>query len=145
MSNHSRLHKPAYIGPGIWYTMHTLAASAKTEDDKKQVVNQIKHLQSKFPCEECKLHFWNYINSHPLENSIIGNEDSLFLWTFNFHNAVNFRLGKSQVSYDEAKNIFLNDMIFCSADCDSDSIELTTKQNKSSTKIYPSDMPGYMF
>ncbi len=144
MSNHSRLHKPSYVGPGIWYTMHTLAAGARTEDDKKHVINQIKYLQSKFPCEECKLHFGNYISSHPLENAISGNEDSLFLWTFNFHNVVNFRLGKAQVSYDEAKNIFFNEMIFCSADCDSETLESSNKQ-KQTTKIYPSDMPGYMF
>jgi hypothetical protein len=144
MSNHSRLHKPTYVGPGIWFTMHTLAAMAKTPDEKKQAIGQIKYLQSKFPCEECKLHFGNYIETHPLENTLNGNEDSLFLWTFNFHNVVNFRLGKSQVSYEEAKNIFLNEMIFCSADCESDVPEVVEK-SKSGTKIIPRDMPGYMF
>jgi hypothetical protein len=116
--NHSKLHNPVYVGPGVWYTFHALAAEAKNDTDKRDVIKHIRKIQEKFPCSDCKNHFEEYLRTHPPEESLGGPEDSLFLWTVNFHNAVNYRLKKPQVSYEEAKSIFMNDSIFCTAKCD---------------------------
>ena len=141
MSNHSRLHNPNYTGPGIWFTIHSIAAQAKTPEEKKFVIKQIKYLQEHFPCGDCKIHFGEYINKHPLENAINGSEESLFIWTFNFHNAVNFRLKKPQVTYEEAKSIFYKESIYCDAKCD----QSEEVKNNKPPKIVPRDMVGYMF
>ena len=139
MSNHSRLHNPNYTGPGLWFGLHTLGAMSKTPEQKKSAIEYIKYLQQNFPCNECKGHFGNYIETHPLERVINdNNEESLFLWTFNFHNAVNHRLKKPIVSYDEAKQIFYNNSEFCMNECGSE-------EKPKRPKLVPKDMPGSMF
>ncbi len=138
MSNHTKLHKPTYVGPGIWYSMHTNAAWAKTIEQKKCVIDQIKNLQANFSCSECKEHFGEYIQKHPLEVTLNGNEESLFLWTFNFHNSVNYRLKKPQVSYEDAKKLFYENSSFCARNCDDEKV-------KTPPKLIPKDLPGYIF
>lgn len=138
MASHNRLHNPNYSGPGIWFNMHTNCAWATTPDQKRFTIDQIKNLQSKFPCGECKVHFGNYIQAHPMEPTINGNEEALFLWSFNFHNAVNARLRKPQFSYEDAKKIYYDDASFCSANCDEE-------KSKTPPKLRPKDLPGYIF
>lgn len=151
--NHSHLHNPKYVGPGMWFTIHTLAAQARTEKEKKDVIHHIRCLQNKFPCLECKGHFGNYLTSHPPEETLGKDSESLFAWTVNFHNAVNYRLKKPQLSYEEAKSIYLNDDIFCTSTCDEDKTEISPKVNstekvksstKSSAKLVPSDIPIFL-
>jgi hypothetical protein len=144
--NHDRLHNPKYSGPGIWFTIHTLAAEAKTDNDKKDVIKHIRCLQRKFPCAECKDHFGAYLEKHPPEETLGKAEDSLFLWTVNFHNAVNYRLKKPQVSYEEAKSIYTEDNIFCTAKCDEEENN-TPNTNLTSSKVVklvPKDIPSYL-
>lgn len=120
---HSKLHNPVYVGPGIWYSIHVLAANAKTQKEKEFTVKQIRIIQDNFPCQECKIHFGKYLENHPPEDSIKGSPESLFLWTVNFHNAVNFRLGKPQISYEEAKSIYIEKSVFCvKSSCTEDEI-----------------------
>ena len=135
--NHSHLHNPKYVGPGMWFAIHTLAAQARTDKEKKDVIHHIRCLQNKFPCAECKGHFGTYLASHPPEETIGKGSESLFAWTVNFHNAVNHRLKKPQLSYEEAKSIFLNDTIFCTADCDDkDSSNPKNSSNSSNQKDF---------
>jgi hypothetical protein len=143
---HSKLHEPKYVGPGIWYSIHILAANAKTQKEKESVVKQIRIIQENFPCQECKSHFWKYLQNHPPEDTIKGGPESLFLWTVNFHNAVNFRLGKPQITYDEAKSIYIEQSVFCTkASCDEEeevkdsSPEIKKPILKSSKKLVPAD------
>lgn len=150
MSNHSRLHNPNYSGPGIWFSLHTLGAHSKTAEQKKCAISFIKHLQQNFPCGDCKSHFAVYIETHPLESLINdGNEESLFLWTFNFHNAVNHRLKKPIVSYEDAKNIYYANSEFCMSGCSDDMTNMVDKTDKNlsnkKVKIVPRDAPGTIF
>lgn len=141
MTNHSKLHNPVYVGPGVWFSIHSIAAWAKTPEKKRHTIEFIKHLQEHFPCGECKGHFGNYIETHPMDYTIKGSEDSLFLWTVNFHNAVNYRLNKQQVTYEEAKSIYYTDSIYCTASCDDDKTEPVNKK----PNIVPAEYPGYIF
>jgi hypothetical protein len=152
--NQSKLHNPVYIGPGTWYTIHTLAAEAKTNEDKRDVIKHIRTLQRKFSCSDCKGHFGEYLATHPPEETLGASqsEDSLFLWTVNFHNAVNYRLRKPQVSYEEAKSIYMNDSIFCSAKCDEEDTPVPIKKEGTSSKsslskgrkLVPSDITSIL-
>jgi hypothetical protein len=139
MTNHSKLHNPNYVGPGLWYSLHSLSAFSKTPEMKSYAIQYIKNLQENFPCGECKIHFGDYIQKHPLENTINGNEESLFMWMFNFHNTVNYRLGKQIVSYEDAKKIFYTNSEYCMSDC--------TEEDKKpkQPRLVPKDMPGYIF
>ena len=112
--NHTRLHNPKYVGPGIWFSIHIMAYNAKTQKEKEFVIKQIRIIQENFPCQECKSHFWDYLNNHPPEDTIKKDSEALFLWTVNFHNAVNFRVGYKQLSFEEAKSLYSGDSLFCS-------------------------------
>ena len=138
--NHSRLHDPKYVGPGIWFSIHMLAANASIPKEKEAVVKQIRIIQANFPCQECKGHFGKYLISHPPEETINdSNPDSLFLWTVNFHNSVNYRLGKPQITYEEAKSIYMEGSVFCmKQSCE----EEETPKPKSNVKLVPSDKSG---
>jgi hypothetical protein len=144
--NHSRLHNPKYVGPGLWYGMHIDAANAKTSKDKEAVIKRIRILQNNFPCQECKVHFANYLTNHPPEETIKGGPDSLFLWTVNFHNAVNYRLGKPQITFEEAKSIYIDQDVFCTKssceDSDEEVVIEDKKENKpkKTPKLIPADM-----
>jgi hypothetical protein len=138
MTDHNRLHNPNYIGPGIWYTIHSLAADAKTPQEKTDVIRHIRKIQSRFPCNDCKVHFGNYLEYNPPEMTVNGSPESLFAWTVNFHNSVNHRLNKPQVSYNDAKSIFMEESIFCMTDC-------TESETKTPPRIVPKDIPGYIF
>jgi hypothetical protein len=153
--NHSKLHNPVYVGPGIWFTIHTLAANSRTDSEKEDVIRHIRKLQDRFPCLECKGHFGEYLSKHPPEDTLGGNEDALFLWTVNFHNAVNYRLKKPQVSYEEAKSIFMENDIFCTKKCDEESESKSSKEAKTiinlfvnsdtkGPKLVPKDIPLYL-
>lgn len=158
--NHSKLHNPVYVGPGIWFTIHTLAANSRTDSEKEDVIRHIRKLQDRFPCLECKGHFGEYLSKHPPEDTLGGNEDSLFLWTVNFHNAVNYRLKKPQVSYEEAKSIFKENDLFCTKKCDEEEngttgspkeqkgprtvINLFVNSDSKGAKLVPKDIPSYL-
>lgn len=145
MSNHSRLHNPNYVGPGLWYSIHSITANAKTPEEKKDAIRYIRNLQSNFPCGECKIHFGNYLSTHSPESTLNGNEESLFLWSFNFHNAVNHRLKKPQVSYEDAKKIFYTNSEFCMSDCGSDDKTPSHSSSSKKPRIVPKDTPGDIF
>lgn len=115
--NHQKLHDPTYIGPGIWFNMHLDAVTAYTKSDQNAVIARIRKLQSRFPCSKCKVHFGEYLERHPPEQISGASGDSLFRWSVDFHNAVNSFTGKSQVSYAEARTIYVEESIFCTADC----------------------------
>lgn len=135
----SKLHNPVYIGPGIWVNMHTNAAWADTVERKKCVIEQFKHSQQNFPCNECKIHFGEYISTHPLEATLNGGKEALFAWTVAFHNAVNYRLKKPHFSYEDAKKIYYENSELCMKNCNE---EVSVK---TPPKIIPKDLPGYIF
>ena len=147
MSNHSRLHNPNYSGPGIWFSLHSLGAYSKSSEEKRFAISFIKNLQQNFPCGDCKGHFGSYIDTHPLEPLINdGNEESLFLWTFNFHNAVNHRLRKPIISYEDAKYIYYANSEFCMSGCTDEKDKVANNTNLlKKGKIVPKDLPGTMF
>jgi hypothetical protein len=155
--NHSHLHNPKYVGPGMWFTIHTLAAEAKTEKDKQDVIKHIRTLNNRFPCADCKVHFSNYLSLHPPEETIKQSPESLFAWTINFHNSVNFRLKKPQFSYEESKSIYMENDIFCTKKCDEDEKEIEEKninstivsksndnKKKTNVKLVPFDIPLFL-
>jgi hypothetical protein len=49
------------------------------------------------PCEECKKHMRNNLRIIPLAIDRNSNNQSIFDWSFRFHNAVNSQTGKKQV------------------------------------------------
>lgn len=104
---------PASFGPGIWYKMHCDAIICNNLTLKESFVIMINNLCNNFKCMHCKPHFRKFIDDNPLERYFNvrdekGRDVGIFKWTWEFHNAVNARLGKAQPSFEEAYNYYSN-------------------------------------
>jgi len=56
------------------------------------------------PCGECRVHWSNLISEFPPDFS---SQNSFFEWGVEAHNKVNKRLGKPQISLDDAKRLWI--------------------------------------
>lgn len=100
----SHLHLPKYIGPGVWYVLHSLALDSDREHDFnffKKVFLKIIHT---FGCEVCKQHALKYIKTNP--PSKIGPKYLPSEYINKFHNTVNVRLGKPIYTLEKSRELF---------------------------------------
>lgn len=70
-----------------WQCLHEANA-----DDLKNIV---KEYSKSFPCEECKDHFNDLLDTHPFQIDDIKTDEDAKVWSWLTHNIVNKRLGKS--------------------------------------------------
>jgi hypothetical protein len=87
---------PIIFGSGIWYSIHTVAKHLPRE----AAILAVKTLLENFKCSICREHINSYIKANPIEHT------DVFLWTIGFHNAVNDRLGKKQLSLEIALKLY---------------------------------------
>ena len=95
---------PQIIGPGNWYSLHLMAAHAKTKTEKKAVLFLIKLFANNFYCGKCQKHFNEFLEKHPPKKYY--KDDKLFHFTWLAHNYTNKLTGKNIISYEEARSIF---------------------------------------
>ena len=110
------------IGPGIWFKIHMDAVAAKTKVLKESFVVNINILCDGFKCKHCQPHFRKYIDNNPIEKYFdIKNEKGvdvgIFQWAWEFHNAVNYRLGKYQPLLKEAYEYYTNNTVGACHSC----------------------------
>lgn len=117
---------PTYVGPGTWNVIHRLAFAATTKDQQEEFINTMTKICSGFPCGVCRGHCTEYLELNPMREYLgikIMMDDKelelgLFLWTWKFHNAVNFRIGKPIMSWDTAYNLYSDsESLVCSSVC----------------------------
>ena len=95
---------PLYFGCGLWFSIHLQAFNCFTEFDKKYFIKYINLLTNTIACSDCRKHFAKYVDTHPLNNCTLMNDNhtidknSLFAWTVKCHNDVNKRTFKKKVS-----------------------------------------------
>jgi len=112
---------PTYVGPGTWNVIHTLAFKAKTKEQQRDFITTLKIIIDYFPCEKCRGHAQEYLKNHPIadyQHDRLG----MFIWTWKFHNAVNFRTSKNQMSWELAHHLYSDlcgpdDEATCSKEC----------------------------
>lgn len=101
---------PKYIGPGTWNVIHTLAYNATTKSSKEAFMKHMSIICKQFPCETCRGHCKEYLKENPMIDYLDvvteGKPVGLFTWTWQFHNAVNFRIGKPLMTWDMALHIY---------------------------------------
>ena len=106
-----------YLGPGYWASWHIKSFSADTKKKKGEIARCIAMDIKNFPCLKCREHAKVYVKSNPLIDAVNdSNILSLFKWTVDFHNEVNFRLDKKIISLPEAVHMW-NGENFCHVDC----------------------------
>lgn len=135
---------PKYVGPGTWNVIHRLSFKARTPEQQRRFIDEMKEICYGFPCNVCMGHCTEYIKNHPIEDylgtlvDINGEKMALgiFVWTWKFHNAVNKRISKPIMSWDTAYNLYSDsENLICSKNCleagdaPPDGLEHNTPQN----------------
>lgn len=89
-----------------WAWLHTLAITYPRRPigyDQRVVGYRIWNFVSHLPCWECRQHATQFVLSYPPDTR---STHTLQRWAWNFHNAVNLRLGKPLVSFSEYQRIY---------------------------------------
>jgi len=111
----SKLEDPTYLGPGVWRTIHLETFLARTPEEQRNACYLIRRACLNFPCQVCRGHCSEYIERNPPEKNIgavvaAGKGEGLpigiFVWGWTFHNAVNSRLGKPTLEWEQAFQLY---------------------------------------
>lgn len=96
------------IGPGYWYLIHRKAVSLSFDEFQEFIEDLIETI----PCEQCRVHASHYLSRYPpsryedeytSDGEFIGN----LIWSIRFHNTVNRRLGKPQMTISRGLTTYL--------------------------------------
>jgi hypothetical protein len=82
-------------GAPLWSRLHSAAINAPAPREFKAVLDRVR---TSLPCGECAAHARNWLKHNPPPDDPAG----LFAWTVQWHNDVNRRLGKPELSVEEA-------------------------------------------
>lgn len=111
------------VGPGIWFLIHKKALLATTMPEQLSFINFITEICTIFPCENCVEHCKTYMVDNPPSNNLgmISKEKEeqigMFVWSWNFHNDVNIKLGKKVVDWPTAYNMYATKKSLCNKVC----------------------------
>ena len=111
---------PETIGPGLWISIHLKAKHAIDDKSKEEFIDYMYMLSAEFPCGKCRGHLQEYLRDHPFEPYMNlvdekGNPIGMMKWSWTFHNAVNLRLHKPFVSWQNALAMFYTEQEPCSS------------------------------
>lgn len=124
---------PEYIGPGYWAAWHIKSLQADGKEKKSEVARNIAIDIAYFPCMKCRTHAKEYVKSKPLMPAVRSLDKlSLFKWTVDFHNAVNLRLGKPMINWQQAEKMWSGEGV-CLEDCGMD--EEIKEENKKEENV----------
>ena len=91
---------PEIWGPGMWQTMHMIAATFPehpTQEQSRQYYTFFASLANVLPCRGCREEYAEMIRGGgplALTSRTVSGRMPLFAWTVAVHDAVNARLGK---------------------------------------------------
>jgi hypothetical protein len=94
---------PAVWGPKLWKILHIIgyysriAPEKLMKDSKREVDWLLGNLETIVPCVECRLHIEEYRRTAGLPSSL----KEVGLWVWNFHEAVNKRIGKIGIEFSD--------------------------------------------
>lgn len=94
---------PPIWGPHVWTTIHLMAFSYPdhpTQERQKSMTDFLTNLCVNLPCPGCSIHCGNYVKEN-VPN--VSSRDLFKKWAYDFHNTVNKRTGKRELTYSEAE------------------------------------------
>lgn len=101
--------RPEIWGPKFWFVIHITSfryPNEPTEDQKHIMKSFIYNIANQvLPCAICRGHMKQYLkeNSKEFELALNNGQDYVkFMWKF--HNSVNLRTGKTEMSFEQFKN-----------------------------------------
>lgn len=99
-------------GPFLWTILHALAEKAGKvvfalyeKDERRAWVSLLQSLCAMLPCSECRDHCKDWIQAHPVTSiqTLSATAMPIFIrtWLWEFHEAVNARLGKPSFPFED--------------------------------------------
>ena len=140
---------PRYIGPGYWVIIHKKAFEANTIEKQKAFVEFVKDACYTFPCNNCREHCTEYIKQFDPSVYIgkvildeLGQSQiwGMFIWAWQFHNAVNQRIGKPQMEFITALDLHSKLPEMCGPGC----LETEKAEHKVPVKRTFASLPDVM-
>lgn len=123
-------------GPGSWLCLHLMALAATDDRRKQSFLDFLDLLKTSYPCHKCRQHMTAYFTAYPVQAH--WNEDQgFFRWSVKFHNAVNQRLGKPLITYEQALAIYTGQNQVCTAGCEAEESVRDWRQDQSRHKQMP--------
>ena len=101
---------PPVWGSHFWKVIHYVALSypeRPSYTDKQNFKQFFSSIQYVLPCESCKQNMVSNLRQLPLEQNL-ENNTKLFKWTVDLHNMVRKETNKPVMSYDSARQLYLN-------------------------------------
>jgi hypothetical protein len=101
-------------GNAFWTTMHYISANLPISSNRTPESNNryrtsfvafIMCIRFLLPCPDCEGHMTRYIENVDIHPFLRSNIDA-FQWTWEFHNSVSNRLGKSSLEFDSAFRMY---------------------------------------
>lgn len=99
---------PNIFGPPFWFVLHNAANSypnQPTQWIREGMKQLLINLPLLVPCINCKEHFYNLLRTTNL-NTVVSSKENLFAFFVETHNYVNRRYGKSEMTVNEAKELY---------------------------------------
>ena len=101
---------PKIWGPSFWYVIHTISFNYPVTPSYAQ--KRIHHdfyvnLKELIPCENCRKHYQQHLNTHPITPALDSRTD-LVKWTITLHNIINLKLGKNTMTVEEVMMAYKN-------------------------------------
>lgn len=94
-----------------WAWLHNLAINYRytpTQEDARAAFRQVWDFATQLPCPECRLHATQYVRAHPPN---LADTYAFQHWVWEFHNAVNRRLKKPEVSYEDYQELYAAEIL----------------------------------
>lgn len=94
---------PAVWGPIFWTTMHIVSlgySQTPTPQERDAAVQFFESLKYTIPCPICRTHYSAFLETMPVRKAVTSRNDLVF-WVFTLHNAVNTKLDKPAITFDQ--------------------------------------------
>lgn len=90
-----------------WIDIHELSANVVSPDQIEPTYRSIQIILRSVRCERCSKHISIYHQEHPIDSYLQKDRlTGLFDYYYEFHNAVNLRLGKPHMNYKSALQMY---------------------------------------
>ena len=107
----NNVKKPTCFGLKYWSFLHSSClsfANEPTQEDRQRKEALLTAFFRDVPCTKCRNHAAEYYRDSPPD---FYNRRTLFTWSWIFHNFVNRRLGKEEISFDEALRLAASPLV----------------------------------
>ena len=107
---------PSVWGPHGWKFIHYVTIGYPfnpTEEEKQKYRIFFNNLDTIIPCSICGNNYKKHLQIKPLTEEILNSRNKMIEWGIDMHNLVNLENKKKIISYDEGKQIILQNTKDC--------------------------------